>query len=53
MRVKLTNGEEWTVRLVGNHETFIDLVLAGAGASNVAEIVSQRGTTYAQTFEIS
>lgn len=53
MRVKLTNGEDWTVRLVGNHETFIDLVLAGAGASNVAEIVSQRGTTYAQTFEIA
>lgn len=53
MRVTLTNGETWTVRLVGNHETFIDQVLAGAGADNVAQIVSQRGTIYAKTFTIS
>jgi hypothetical protein len=50
IRTKLTNGEEWTVRLVGNHVDFIDKVLANVGENNVDEIVSQRGTLYSKVF---
>lgn len=50
MKVRLVNGDTWTVRLVGSHVDFIDKVLAELGPDSVEQIWSERGTIYGKSF---
>lgn len=50
MKIRLSNGDVWTVRLVGSHVRFIEAVLAELGPDAVTQIWSERGTIYGRTF---